>query len=111
MVSTDNQKVNDSIRSFFTIQSTSYSIQPIDDHCWTMVFYREFQNQRSWTACNPAAPSDSMPSAHLVGAQPTLHYQCGVATPEPKDPNVHRFSELCASPIVTSASRLAELHR
>ncbi|CAH2267486.1 jg3491 [Pararge aegeria aegeria] len=32
----------------------------------------------------------------------------GGAIPAPKDPNVHRFSELCALPNATSASRLAE---
>ncbi|CAH2238971.1 jg19295 [Pararge aegeria aegeria] len=54
-----------------------------------------------------------MTAGHLIRARPTLRFgnrnQCGAAIPAPWDPNVHPFSELCAPPVATSASRLVEL--
>ncbi|CAH2245346.1 jg4450 [Pararge aegeria aegeria] len=50
-------------------------------------------------------------TVHLVGGDQRCAYQFGDAIPAPWDPNVHPFSELCAPPIATSASRLIELCR
>ncbi|CAH2216193.1 jg17852 [Pararge aegeria aegeria] len=56
----------------------------------------------------PAAPSNSPDPLSWV---PTYAAFTGAGSPfrHLKTPNVHRFSELSALPIATSAARLAEL--
>ncbi|CAH2226663.1 jg19663 [Pararge aegeria aegeria] len=71
----------------------------MDFHRWTYVFCSEFH-------LLPAAPSDSL---DVVCPTCGCVEQRHVAFPAPWDPNVHRFSELCAPPIATSASRFYEL--
>ncbi|CAH2230064.1 jg20273 [Pararge aegeria aegeria] len=77
----------------------------LDIGCW------EFHNTWSWAACLQRLPATRlMSSIHRVGGDLRYVYRCGGGGAIPA-PNVHRFSELCALPIATSASRPAELCR